>query len=120
MVFLFDFLEHLEKEEALNLLARIITNNKSVLLSTPEGFTKQNKEHGNIYQIHKCGFNVKDFKPFNLKVVLINKLIFAYSSHLKTKATIKNQAKRKIPKSIRKRLLHIINPQKYKILYESD
>ena len=120
MVFLFDVLEHLEKEEALEFLTRMIKKNKAVIISTPNGFNPQDEYHGNPYQVHKTGFKAEEFTPFNLTTILIENTIFAYSSHLKMEVPLKKKLKRRMPKSLRKILLRILKPKKYKILYEDE
>lgn len=117
LVFLFDILEHFEKETALQFLERIIRHNRAVLISTPLKFFPQDAHHGNIYQIHKCVFQKTDFERLALSVKIIDSVLFAYSKNLKFNWSIKKRLKRKIPRVFRKRLLRIVNASKYDDIY---
>jgi len=65
-----DVLEHLEKEEAINLIKRMENiSKKIVILQTPNGFVKQNSIKGNKYQIHKCNFKKNELKKMGYTVI---------------------------------------------------
>lgn len=68
VVFFGDIIEHLEKEDALDLISRV-SKTSQVLISTPNGFYKQGEHFGNKYEIHKCGFCAEDFERFNAKIL---------------------------------------------------
>lgn len=68
-VILLDVIEHLEKLRALNLLRKIEKIAvKKIIISTPNGFLKQDVYHKNIHQLHKSGWNWKLFKQMDYKV----------------------------------------------------
>ena len=68
-VLLLDVVEHLEKLEAIKLIRKCEKiAKKKVVISTPNGFLPQYEYHGNIYQIHKSGWNLKIFKKMNFKI----------------------------------------------------
>ena len=68
-VILLDVIEHLKKTDAIKLLKKIenIGINK-IIITTPNGFLKQEIYHSNIYQIHRSGWNRKFFKKLDFKV----------------------------------------------------
>lgn len=66
---LLDVIEHLEREQGLNLLHRAEKwARKKILIYTPNEFTDQYPYDKNPYQLHKSGWNVKDFKDLGYKV----------------------------------------------------
>lgn len=107
----------MEKEEALEFIKKIMKNNESLILSTPYGFRKQEAAHNNEFQIHKSGFTEEDIKGLDLKIFKLNDVLFAFSAHLNYDPPLTKKLKRKIPKGLRKRVLRLINPKKYKKIY---
>lgn len=105
VVLLLDVLEHMEKEEALTLLTKIIDKNHAVIVTTPFGFRKQESVAANDYQIHKCGFELKDFRALGLKTKTIDTMIFAHSKNLKTKAL---SFRKRIPIEYRTTILKLL------------
>jgi len=79
LVFMGDFIEHLEKDEGHKLLVHIgqswLKDNGIILLSTPNFITSYNHPKcavfGNQYEIHRCRWFPKDFNipGFNTSVV---------------------------------------------------
>lgn len=72
LITMFDFIEHFEKDEGLNLLKEVQTHAKHIILFTPEGFLQQdNITHPNIKpgMIHKSGWEVDDFENCNIIVL---------------------------------------------------
>ena len=65
-----DVIEHLEKNQALELIKKMERiAKKSVVIQTTNGYLKQGPEGGNEYQIHKCGFTASEFRKLGYKVV---------------------------------------------------
>lgn len=75
LVLLFDVIEHLNKEEALELIRNLRKKAKKILISTPNGFMLQESWFGNEYERHKCGFKEEDFKEFNANVIQITDML---------------------------------------------
>jgi len=77
LVLLLDILEHLEKEDSLQLLdmAENIAS-KAVILETPKGFVPQNIDiwghGGHSYQTHRCGWEPHEFIDRGYNVLLRN------------------------------------------------
>jgi len=75
LVLLLDILEHLEKDQAIDLLkmAEKIAS-KAVIIETPKGFVPQNIDiwgyGGNQYQTHRCGWEPSEFSDRGYNVVL--------------------------------------------------
>lgn len=68
-----DIIEHLEKEEALKMIAACEKiARKAVILETPEGFIPQNLDilghGGHEFQTHKCGWEVSELEELNYQV----------------------------------------------------
>ena len=72
-----DVVEHFEKKESLNLIKQMekIAKKKVVIL-TPNGFAKQDAYDGNLFQEHKSGWNISDFRRLGYKVFGIRGLRF--------------------------------------------
>lgn len=75
-VTLLDFVEHLEKEEAFEIIkhAERIARKKVIIL-TPKGYLEQEDGEDNSwgmgnpkYQSHKCGFEIKELEMMNYKI----------------------------------------------------
>jgi hypothetical protein len=49
---------------------------KKIIIFTPNGFLRQEECDGNILQIHKSGWTVKEFREFGFKVYGVNGLKF--------------------------------------------
>jgi len=68
-VILLAVLEHLDKEEAYDLMRKMeIWARKKVILTTTNGFLGQDDFDGNSLQIHKSGWSVKDLERQGYKV----------------------------------------------------
>ena len=68
--FLFDILEHLPKEQGINLLSELKTKAKTILAFTPiepEGFHRKNVEPENIFQDHVSYWGEEDFSQLGFK-----------------------------------------------------
>jgi 2-polyprenyl-3-methyl-5-hydroxy-6-metoxy-1,4-benzoquinol methylase len=64
-----DLIEHLNKRDALKLIASMERlARKKVLFMTPNGFTDQNDYDTNPYQVHKSGWKADEFKQLGFKV----------------------------------------------------
>ena len=75
IVTLLDFVEHLDKEEAFEIIrhAERIAR-KKVIIFTPEGFLKQDDgedwgECNPKYQSHKCGFSIEEFRMMGYNII---------------------------------------------------
>lgn len=65
-----DVIEHLDKKEAIKVINKMEKiARKHVVIQTTNGYLKQDMVEGNIYQIHKCGFEVDEFRKLGYKVV---------------------------------------------------
>jgi SAM-dependent methyltransferase len=68
-----DLIEHLSKEDGLKLLKKMETiARKKTIIFTPNGFLPQSAHGGNIWQIHKSGWTVKEMENMGYKVIGIN------------------------------------------------
>ena len=65
---LIDIIEHFEKEEAHDLLNKLLKQGK-IIVSTPKTFIPQEAENGNEWEIHKTLWTIDDFKIYNHRVV---------------------------------------------------
>mgnify|MGYP001585621594 CR=1 FL=1 len=64
-----DVIEHLEKNQALELIKKMERiAKKCLVIQTPNGFLRQGPEGGNPYQVHKCGFTADEFRKMGYKV----------------------------------------------------
>ena len=75
LVIALDIIEHLEKDEALDMIKQCETiARKAVVLETPEGYVPQNIDiqgHGaDEWQTHRCGWEVKELEDIGYSVVL--------------------------------------------------
>jgi len=65
-----DLVEHLEKEEAAELIRKMEKIAKrAVVIQTPNGFFPQGEYEDNRHQVHKCGFSSEELKKMGFKVV---------------------------------------------------
>jgi len=65
-----DLVEHLDKQEALDLIGKMEKiGKKVVIIQTTNGFFPQGEYASNPCQVHKCGFSVKDFRSRGYKVL---------------------------------------------------
>ena len=72
-VMAFEVLEHLSKEEGLELLKKMERwARKKVIVTTPNGFTEQDEYDANPLQIHKSGWTAKEFEEKGFKVFGMN------------------------------------------------
>lgn len=64
-----DLIEHLTKEEGINLIGVMEKwANKKVIISTTNGFVWQEGYDNNPSQIHECGWSVTEFKKLGYKI----------------------------------------------------
>lgn len=64
-----DLIEHLEKKEGWVLLRQMEKiAKKKVIVMTPHGFTKQHPIEKNPYQVHRSGWEIKDFRKLKYKL----------------------------------------------------
>jgi SAM-dependent methyltransferase len=68
-VIMIEIIEHLNKEDAVNLIkkANEWAKNK-LILTTPNGYLPQNEYDSNVLQNHLCGFNINELKSLGFKV----------------------------------------------------
>jgi SAM-dependent methyltransferase len=65
-----DLIEHLEKEEGLRLIAMMErVARKRVIIFTPNGFLPQREFGGNVWQVHKSGWSVKEMEERGFRVI---------------------------------------------------
>lgn len=74
LVLLLDVVEHLEKDEALRLIAKAeAVARQAVVIETPRGFLPQNMDilglGGDSLQTHRCGFEPEEFTALGYSVV---------------------------------------------------
>lgn len=62
-----DVLEHMNKEEAMNIISVAVKNFKHIIINAPCGFMSQEEVNENKYEIHKCGLYAKDFDSFDVR-----------------------------------------------------
>jgi SAM-dependent methyltransferase len=68
-----DVIEHLPKLKGFKLIQdMIVWAKKKVVVFTPNGFVVQNEDPRNKLQLHKSGWNTKDFERLGFKVYGIN------------------------------------------------
>ncbi|MHB1663652.1 MAG: class I SAM-dependent methyltransferase [bacterium] len=68
-VIMIEIIEHLNKEDAINLINRANKwAKKRVIITTPNGYLPQNEYDSNVLQNHLCGFDVKELKSLGFKV----------------------------------------------------
>lgn len=63
-----DMIEHLPKREGYNLINYFQSKAKVLIISTPNGFLKQEKTPENPHQEHLSGWTCNDFEKLNFKV----------------------------------------------------
>jgi len=95
-----DIIEHMEKEDGLELVSLCLKNAKYLLINIPLGKNwVQTKKYDNIYEEHKSVWEKKDFKKYKHKkikifddiwlrkfaVVLLSENILTYRKDFKTK-----------------------------------
>ena len=61
-----DVLEHMEKEIAMSIVEIAVKNFKYIIINSPDGFQPQDAVNGNIYEVHRCGLEPKDFEKYNI------------------------------------------------------
>ena len=59
-------IEHFEKEKAHKLLSKLFEHSQNIIISTPLGFMPQNAWAGNQLEIHKSGWELKDFAKYKV------------------------------------------------------
>ena len=70
-----DIIEHLPKEQGLELLDIMEKiAKKKVIIMTPNGFLQQGEYDNNPFQIHKAGYTAKEFREKGYKVIGISGL----------------------------------------------
>ncbi len=88
-VIIIEVIEHLDKNDALNLIERANKwAKKRVIITTPNGFLSQNVYDSNVLQNHLSGFNVKELKDLSFKVYGSAGLKFLYSEQKNKKNEI--------------------------------
>jgi len=85
-VLLLDVIEHLEKLDAIKLIGKVEKiARKKIVIFTPNGFFHQKEYHNNIYQRHRSGWKVKDFRKMGFKIYGIHGLKFIRGDLVKIK-----------------------------------
>lgn len=69
LVLMIDSLEHVEREQAERMLTALITANKHVIVSVPEGNYPQGAAHGNELERHLSTWYAADFEQFGGVVI---------------------------------------------------
>ena len=78
-VVMLEVIEHLDKNDALNLLEKANKwAKKKIIISTPNGFLPQSEYDSNHLQNHICGFCIKELKKLGFKVSGFAGLKFLY------------------------------------------
>ncbi len=68
-----DLIEHLEKDEGLQLLQAMETvARRKVVIFTPNGFLPQGSYDGNDFQIHRSGWDVEEMRQLGYRVIGVN------------------------------------------------
>jgi len=72
-----DVIEHLEKNEGLAMLQKMeLLARRRVVIFTPNGFLPQGNKEDNVYQVHRSGWTVDEFRELGYTVVGIRGLKF--------------------------------------------
>lgn len=66
LVIMGDVIEHIEKQRAYKLLDELFKHTDNILVSTPLGFMPQGAWAGNEKEIHLSGWELADFKGYNV------------------------------------------------------
>jgi hypothetical protein len=61
-----DIIEHFDKKEAHELLDKLFKHSENIIISTPLGFMPQGEWGGNVKEIHKSGWDLPDFKKYEV------------------------------------------------------
>ncbi len=64
LVLLIDVIEHLDKDEGMQLLKLLVKNNKNLLITTPKKFYPQGAVYKNPYEIHRSFWSKKALLQF--------------------------------------------------------
>ena len=81
-----DVIEHLEKEDALIFLEKLLKiASKKVIIFTPNGFLPQEPYDGNKWMEHKSGWDIDEMKVLGFKVFGINGLKYIRGERCKIK-----------------------------------
>jgi trans-aconitate methyltransferase len=73
MIIFGDVLEHMKKEEALEVVRRAMEKFKFAIINSPLGFLAQNPVHGNEHERHICGLKPEDFCEYIILQEHINR-----------------------------------------------
>lgn len=66
LIIMGDVIEHFEKDKAYELVDKLLKHSDNILISTPLGFMPQGAWAGNEKEIHKSGWELKDFKKYKI------------------------------------------------------
>lgn len=66
LVIMGDVIEHIEKQKAYELLNELFKHTENILVSTPLGFMPQGAWAGNENERHLSGWELSDFKDYNV------------------------------------------------------
>lgn len=66
LILMGDVIEHFDKEKAFELLSLLFEHTENVIISTPLGFMPQGPWADNEREIHRSGWELKDFKKFHI------------------------------------------------------
>ena len=70
LVLMIDVLEHFTAECGRQTLQELVSTNKHVIVSVPNGVMEQGETFGNPYEAHKWTFNgVEEFKEYEFKLI---------------------------------------------------
>ena len=65
----FELIEHFEREDALNLVGKMVKwASKKIIITTPNGFIPQGESDGNDLQEHKSGWTSQDLRRLGFRV----------------------------------------------------
>ena len=66
LIIMGDVVEHFEKDKAHELINKMFEFSNDIIISTPHGFMPQGEWAGNIYERHRSGWKLKDFKQYKV------------------------------------------------------
>jgi len=77
LVMMIDSLEHLDKEVGIQVLGNLLTRNKHLLISVPDGDYPQGASNGNEFETHRARWHAEDFTEMGGRIIYRNVCLVA-------------------------------------------